>query len=193
MLAVAVMFMVGCGGAAIRNSSGMVSTLPKSNVVPAGFVPVHIQNPDLLSQEVCFFEGSTSVQLIPDSRHGGWMYSRPAFVCYRVDGAHSENNWYGYSQVMLPRNFNFVVASRIIGVFGGKSRPNFQFYRTGDNPYAQTYVSVTPIQREVSCAALVQLLRQPTSVQSSNVQIDLDLRPLGAAIANGLTNAAYGR
>ena len=164
-----------------------------SNVVPTEYVPVHIQNPGLLSQEVCLFEGATSVQVVPDAKRGGWMYSRPAFACHKVGGANSENNWYEYSHIMLPRNFHFIVASRIIGVFGGKGTPHFQSYRTGNDPFTVTYTSITPTRRQVSCGALVQLQRQPSSVQPLNIQVDLDLRPLGAAITDGVTRAVYGK
>lgn len=191
MVAAIIMLLTGCGGIQVRDSS-MIAP-PKINVAPpAGYVPVHIQNPDLLSQKVCFFEGSTSVQVIPDPR-GGWKSSRPAFVCYRVEGANSENNWYGYSQIFLPRNFNFVVSSQIIGVFGGENWPSFQSYRTGANPGAQSYTSITPSRRQEICGALVHLQRQPSSVQPFNVNIDIDFRPIGAAITNGLTNTIYGR
>ena len=180
--------LAGCAGTA-RNLSIMAPS--RNNVVPTGYVPVHFQNPDLLSQEVCLFEGNTNVAVIPDAR-GGWKYSRPAFACYRVEGANSENNWYGYTQIYLPRNFSFIAVSRINGIWG-KGQPYFQSFRTGSDPFAVTYYSVTPVQRQVNCGALVQLQRQPTSVQRLDIKVDLDLRPIGATIANGLTEAIYGR
>ena len=192
--------LVGCAGTARYSPhldparANNFTTVSKAKASkPAGLVPVHIQNPDLLSQEVCLFEGNTTVTIIPDTRSGGWKYSRPAFACYRVGGANSENNWYEYAQIYLPRNFSFVVSSRIIGVFGGKGQPYFQSYRTGANPFAQTYTSITPAQRQVTCGALVQLQRQLSSVQPLNVAVDIDFRPIGAAITDGLTKSVYGR
>lgn len=191
-LMLAVFGCAGIGARAMVQGLPVMANVPKNKIIPAGFVPVHIQNPDLLSQEVCLFEGSTSVQIIPDGERGGWKYSRPAFACYLVEGANSESNWYGYSQIALPRNFSFVVASRIIGVFGGKGQPYFQYYRTGADPFAQTYTSITPTQQYVNCGALVQLQRQLSSVQSLNITVDIDFRPIGAAITNRLGNAVYG-
>jgi hypothetical protein len=180
-------FLAGCAG---TMSTQNFNVFDGQNM--AGMVPVHIANPDLLSQEVCLFEGSTDVTVIPDARTGGWKYSRPAFACYRVSGANSESNWYEYNQIWLPRNFTFVVASRINGIWG-QGKPYFQYARTGNDPFAMTYHSVTPVPRPVSCGTLVHLLRQSTSVQSFNIRVDIDTRPVGAAITGKLTKAVYGR
>jgi len=191
---VAMLMLIGCAGTA-RYSPHLDPARAKNFTTvkkPAGAVPVHIENPDLLSQEVCLFEGNTSVAVIPDSRRGGWMYSRPAFACYRIGGANSENNWYEYAKIMLPRNTSFVLAARINGIMG-QGRPYFRSFRTGGDPFAVTYSSVTPFQRYVSCGALVRLYQQPSSVQPMNVKVDIDFRPLGAAITGGLIKAAYGR
>lgn len=157
-----------------------------------GMVPVHIENPDLLPQEVCLFEGSTRVDVIPDAKKGGWMYSRPAFACYRIEGANSENNWHEYSQVMLPRNMSFVAVARVNGILG-QGRPYFRHFRTGSDPFAVRYWSVTPTPRPVDCGALVRLHQQPSSVQPMNIRVDIDTRPIGVAITNKLTEAVYGR
>jgi len=169
----------------------------------AGMVPVHIENPDLEKQQICFFEGSTSVRLIPDAQNGGWKYSRPAIGCIQVGGANSRNNWYEYVSVGMPRNFNFVWAARH-GIIDWQSLlsnrlpspwgpPYFGYGRTGSDPYSVRYRKNTPSGGDVYVGGLIRLQQEPSSVRPLIVNIDIDTRPYSAAIAEGLTEAAYGR
>ena len=157
----------------------------------AGLVPVHLENPSLLSQEVCIFEGGPAIKLVPGTRPGEWQYSRPPFVCYEVDRANSKNNWHKYAEIYLPRNASFILVGRERW-FLGLDAPYFVSFRTGNDPYAVRYWSVTPAQREVYCGALVRLRTRPASSRPLNIKIDIDARPIGAAITNRLTEAIYG-
>jgi hypothetical protein len=184
---------IGCGARAKYTQSENFSGSSQSRQAIAGEVPVHIDNPALGKQQVCFFEGSTPVRIIPDAKTGGWKYSRPAFTCITVAGANSRYNWHEYTRIDLPRNFSYTWAARQSVIFLGQSEPYFGWGRTGSNPYAVRYWSVTPSRSQVSCGGLIRLADKPTSVRPLYAEIEVDFRPIGAAITRGLTNAIYGR
>ena len=194
MVVILALTIAGCGSRTkyVQPQSGNFSGAPQQ-AQQAGWVPVHIENPALGEQQVCFFEGSTPVRIIPDAKTGGWKYSRPAFTCITVAGANSRHNWREYTRIDLPRNFSFTWAARQSVIFLGQSQPYFGWGRTGANPYAMTYWSVTPSHSQVSCGGFVRLADKPSSVRPLYAEIEIDFRPIGAAITQGLTNAIYGR
>ncbi len=208
-LVVAVMLMFGCAA-----PQSIMRTTPSPNanvgqlVAPppqagsahltqpqAGLVPVDIQNPSIISHEVFIFEGSATVEIVPDQRDGGWMFNRPAFAKFRIKGANSERSWHEYERIYLPRNTSFVIASRTLGIFGA-SYPEYYYLRTGPNPGSYEYTLVTPSYPRVYSAGLVTLREKivsPFGPGPLHIEFTLDARPLGRAITNGLTNAIYGR
>ncbi|MEK7161055.1 MAG: hypothetical protein AAB724_03430 [Patescibacteria group bacterium] len=158
-----------------------------------GKVPVDFQNPILLRQEVLLFEGPEPVSVVPDPRTGKWVFSRPFMAIFEVSGANSERNWHEYQRIYLPRNSQFVVVSRAIGIFG-KGEPVTTYLNTGRDPYSAKYWSQTPRGGEVSAGALVYLnSRSPAMNRGLNATIDLDLRHMGAAITDVITGVIYGQ
>jgi len=203
MVVLAMMWLAGCSGMPVKSSSNMTNAPRIITQPPAGFVRVDIQNPDLEKQKVCFFEGSTMVQLIPDAKKGGWKYSRPAFFCLEIGGANSSINWHEYASVELPRNFSYVWAAqhRIIDVKSLLSNREyspwgFPYYgagRTGSSPDAIRYWMTTPSGGETYAGGLIRLNQKQSSVRPLFVNIEIDTRPYSAAITRGLTEAVYGR
>jgi len=165
-------------------------------VIQGGVVPVDIQNPALLEQEVLIFWGSDPVEIIPDARTGGWMYSRPAIKALRIGMAHSESNWHNYVRVMLPRNSSFVLAGRTMN-FWGKGSPYFIGFSTGSTPFVYRYTTVTPYMSPSEAGGLVMLQNRPIMPFGSGgplrIEYTIDLRSIGRGIANGITNGIYGR
>ena len=164
-------------------------------VIVGGMVPVDVENPSLLEQEVLIFAGSDPVDVIPDPRNGKWMYSRPAFKAFRIGSANSENNWHRYARIMLPRNSSFVLAGRTMN-FWGKGSLYFVYFSTGSNPFAVRYTMVTPSYPPAEAGGLVMLQIQPIMPFGQgpmNIEYTIDLRSVGQGIANGITNQIYRR
>lgn len=203
LLVVMMLLLVGCGGVRVKDSSNLLAPPRITTEQPAGLVPVDIENPDLGKQQVCFFEGSTVVRLIPDAKSGGWKYSRPSFGCVEIDGANSSNNWYRYLGVSLPRNFHYVWAARqrvidLKSLFSDRkpSLWGFPYYgsgRTGSSPDSIRYRMVVPSGGDAYVGGLIHLTRQQSSVRSVDINIEIDTRSYSAAITKELTEAVYGR
>ena len=186
--------LISCAGnrsAMNRSTAKITSASPAKYFVPVqkvGWVPVDIQNPSLLDQEVYVFEGSTRVELIPDAEKGGWMFSRPPFAYFKVRGANSKNNWHEYERLMLPRNSEFVFASQTFNAWGA-GWPEFYGLRTGSDPGVYQYRMVTPSNPSAYCAGLITLREKAVSPFGDGpmrLERTIDLRSLGRGIVGSL-------
>lgn len=167
--------------------------------IVGGLVPVDIQNPSPLEQEVIIFWGSDRVDVVPDPRTGGLMYSRPAATkSFRVGGANSANNWHNYVTITLPRNSSFILAGQTEN-FWGKSSPYFVYFSTGSTPFSYRYNRVMPSYLPAEAGGLVTLQHRPIMPFGPGpLQIEyiIDTQAIGLSgrpIAREITNKIYGR
>lgn len=192
----AAVFLSGC--AAPRQNSRPVTPAKETPkyFVPAsqvGWVAVDIDNPSLLRQEVLVFEGGTSVQMVPDSRTGGWMYSRPALAHFVIGGANSSSNWHQYERLMLPRNASFTLVSRTLNLWGA-GPPEFYSFRVGSDPYAVRYTRIAPSYPQANAGAVVLLTDRPAAPFGNgplNIEYVIDMRLVGQAFTGAATKALF--
>lgn len=193
----ALMVLIGCAGPLHYSQPISYQVSAQQSVTRGGLVPAPIDNPLQVEQEVLMFWGSEPVNLVPDPRTGGWMYSRPAYMRpFHIGPANSENNWHNYIFVMLPRNSRFVVASRAIN-FWGKGWPEFAPLNTGSDPGAIEFTAVVPSRSVVRAGAWPVVLRskppQPFGQGPLRIGYTIDLRGVGHGAAAIITNQIYGR
>ena len=179
----------------LRRQSPAVEA-PKYFLPPpqADWVPIDFENPALLEQEVFVFEGSGTLEIVPNLQSGGWELNRKPLAYFRVGRAKSLS-WYEYETIMLPRNSSFAVASSTVN-FWGKGWPVFYYFSTGSNPGACEYTRVTPSNPRVYAGGYpVRLENQPLAPFGPGplrLEYTIDTRPLGRAIKDALTGAIYG-
>jgi len=193
---VAIVGLVGCVGPMQYSQpvGGPGYQSAQQPVIQGGLVPVDIQNPCSLEQEVLLFWGSSRVDIIPDPR-GGWMYSRPAFKLLVVGPAHFESNWHEYVRLMLPRNSSFILAGQTMNGWG-KGSPYFVGFSTGPNPFSYRYTMVMPSYPTAEAGGLVTLQFRPIMPfgPALNLHFTIDVGAIGISgrpIANGVTNLLY--
>lgn len=151
--------LVGCA-APIQYSqpAGSPAGYQQSAVIHAGYVPVVFINPSPgLRRHIFLFAGSDRVELIPDSRTGGWMFNRRAMAEFFIEPA-SGLNWHEQVWVSLSRNSAFTVFDQAERFWGSPvGQPNVFSFVTGSSPVANTYWRPTPTGGQATAGAVVSL------------------------------------
>ena len=147
----------------------------------AGYVPVVIVNPSPgLTRHIFLFQGYERVELIPDARTGGWMFSRWAIAEFKIAPA-SGSNWHEEAWIRLPRNSAFTIFDQAERFWGSPvGQPNIYGFTTGSSPIATSYWRPTPTGGQATAGAVVQLPYVDPS-GPSQLRLHYDWNP-GAAI-----------
>lgn len=175
--------------------------------IPAGYVPLVVENPELQDQVYAIFYGGQEVRIITNPQ-GGEMFNRPPLVFSFKEGDEikqtaalyipkaNDRSWATYQIIRLPKNSNFMIVSQKI-TFWGTSPPVFIFVSTGDNSWAREYFERGPTSVRGKAGGFVSLVNNEPLAGFGSGPLQLrktfDLTWVGSYSADRLTNWIFGR
>ncbi len=161
---------------------------PSQPVIHAGYVLQYFGNPLEIAQNCDLNWGSAPVNIIPDSRTGGEMFSRQAFFKFKVGPAHSSNRWWEYEPVWLPRSSQFMAGCRAINAWGEGPTAWYPFSTGSHSEAVQGIILNVPGRSEISASASPDILSNTRPVapfgngQQLRLEYEFDSRRIGAFI-----------
>lgn len=176
--------------------------------IPAGYVPLVVENPELENQVYMVFLGGQEVKIVPNPQ-GGEMFNRPPMVFIVTDGdtVKREHRFFipkaddrfsnlTYRKIWVPRSSNFVIITQKVKL-GMTSSLAFIYASTGEHSQAREYTERSLLVYRGKAGGFVSLANNEPLVGFGSGPLQLrktfDLTWVGSYVADRLTGWIFGR